>query len=324
MKESPFAQAILSSLIKTHSNGIMSKLKYRSLSKMRALLAKNEELVVHYQVDGTELLLPVAHQLPVYRCNHPLYSRNIGRIALCLAQKYPSATIIDIGANVGDTAAIIRANSTAPTLCIEGDAYFFSLLQGNIARSGMRNIEACFAFIGIEHCEITGGLFHENGTASYSSKAPRSTAQVPLSEILDLFPNFKRSKLLKIDTDGFDCQILASELKWLSEARPIAFIEYDPHLARLQGHDSSRIFPEMAMAGYELALFWENTGEYLLTVDLSNHALIEDIHLHYFQSAGRSYADIAFIHHEDRELGWNIREAERGHLSRLKLAARQF
>ena len=315
MKESPFAQAVLNSLVKTRSKGLIGKLKYRSLSKARAMLAHNEERLVRYRLDGTELLLPLSHELPLFRSSHPQYSSNIGRIALSVARKYPSATIIDIGANVGDTAAIIRASSRAPILCIEGDAYFFNLLQINIARSGMRDVEPCFAFVGAEQCEIRGGLRHESGTASYSSNASQSTAQIPLSEILVTFPNFKQSKLLKIDTDGFDCQILAAELDWISRARPVVFIEYDPFLTQVQEYDSSRIFSEVASVGYKLAVFWENTGQYLLTAELADRALIEDIHLRYSQGAGRSYVDIAFIHEDDLELGWNIRETERDHLS---------
>ncbi|HMG84953.1 MAG TPA: FkbM family methyltransferase [Terracidiphilus sp.] len=311
MKESPFAEAVLNSLVQTCPNGLIGKLKYRSLSKARAMLAHNEKRLVRYRLDGTELLLPLSHELPLFRRSHPQYSCNIGRITSSVLQKYPSATIIDIGANVGDTAAIIRANSKAPILCIEGDAYFFRLLQINVARSGMRDIEACFAFVGAEQCEIRGGLRHASGTASYSSSAAQSTNQIPLSDILEKFPNFRQSKLLKIDTDGFDCQIVAAELKWISEARPVTFIEYDPYLTRAQGYSSSNIFSEMASVGYELAVFWENTGEYMLTAKLADHTLIEDIHLRYSRSLGRSYVDIAFIHEEDRELAWKIREAEK-------------
>ena len=311
MKRSALAEAVLNSLVKTRSRGLISKLKYGTLARVRVILAKDEHRLVRYCVDGTDLLLPLSHQLPIYRSNHPLYSLNIGRIASCVVQKYPSTSIIDIGANVGDTAATIRANCKAPILCVEGDPYFFKLLQANVASSGMNDIEACFAFVGTERIERQGGLRHENGTASYSPNTPQSTHQIPLSEILTKLPNFRRSKLLKIDTDGYDCQILAAELNWISEARPIAFIEYDPYLTRIQGYDSRRIFSEMASVGYELALFWENTGEYLLSAELDDRALIEDIHLRYSQGAMRKYVDIAFIHQEDRDIGSQIRQAER-------------
>ena len=316
MKESPLAQAILSSLVKTRSRGLIGKLKYSSLSKTRALLARNEERLVRYRLDGTELLLPLSHQLPLYRSNYPLYSSNIGRIASCVAAKYSEFKIIDIGANVGDTAAIIRANCDAPILCIEGDAYFFKLLQNNIERAGMRDIETCFAFVGNEQREISGGLRHTAGTAVYSSDAMQSTSQIPLSAILEEFPVFQKSKLLKIDTDGFDCQILARELEWLSKTRPVAFIEYDPHMTKMQGYDSARVISDMASVGYKLAVFWENTGEYLLTAALDNSALMEDVHLYYSGRSGGRYVDIAFIHEEDLELGWEIRKAERGRFNR--------
>jgi len=311
MKTSLVAEMILSSLLNTRSKGLFSKIRYKSLSKARTILAQNEERLIRYELDGTDLLLPLSHQLPIFRNHYPGYSTNIGRIASCVTQKYPSATIIDVGANVGDTAAIIRAKSEAAILCIEGDAYFFKVLQSNVMNSGMRDVQAYFAFVGTESGELEGGLHHEHGTATYSTSVGHSTSQIPLSQILDNFVAFKHSKLLKIDTDGFDCQILAAELQWLSVARPVAFIEYDPYLTSAQGYDASQIFSKMTSVGYRVVVFWENTGDYLLIAELSDVALLDDIHRYCSRSSGRRYLDIAFVHEEDADLAWRIRESER-------------
>jgi hypothetical protein len=37
--------------------------------------------------------------------------------------KYPNLTMIDVGANVGDSIAIVRVD--VPILCVEGEDHFF-------------------------------------------------------------------------------------------------------------------------------------------------------------------------------------------------------
>jgi hypothetical protein len=50
----------------------------------------------------------------------PHYRENLGRLAAAVERKYPGRGFIDAGANAGDNAAIVRAHSSLPILCIEG------------------------------------------------------------------------------------------------------------------------------------------------------------------------------------------------------------
>jgi hypothetical protein len=45
-------------------------------------------------------------------------------------------------------------------------------------------------------------------------------------------PILVNSKMLKIDTDGFDTLILKSAVDFLKRAKPIIFFEYDPFLEK--------------------------------------------------------------------------------------------
>jgi FkbM family methyltransferase len=276
------------------------------LAKARAALAKKRARLVRYRLDGTELLVPLAHDMPVYRRSYPDYSSNIGRVASYIAAKYRELSIIDIGANVGDTAAIIRARCQAPLLSIEGDEFYFQLLQHNIDRSHLSGVQSCHAFVGTSRTEMRGELKRQAGSASFVASAAQSVTAVCLTEILNRYP-------LKIDTDGFDCQILNAELEWLAEAKPVAFIEYDPYLTGKQGYDAQRVFLDLQSIGYTLGIFWDNTGDYLLTAELANASLLEDLHVYYSGRSGEKYADIAFVHQEDNDLGLEIRKAEVAH-----------
>ena len=80
----------------------------RALSALRKvrLLAGDPTVVV--MVADRELVLPLSHDLPVHQARHGNYSLNLGRVAAALDEARPGASIVDIGANVGDSVAIIR------------------------------------------------------------------------------------------------------------------------------------------------------------------------------------------------------------------------
>jgi FkbM family methyltransferase len=310
MKPSAIAEFVLKSLMNHSHGGVSNRLWYAAFSKVRSVLARKRTRFVRYDLDGTELLVPLGHDMPLYRRSHIDYSNNIGRLASYVAAKYDKLTVVDIGANVGDTAAIIRARCQAPILCIEGDEFYFELLQNNIDRSQMRDVQRCHAFVGTSDIDMRGGLQRQAGTASFVANSSQSVTPLRLSEILCHYPIFESAKLLKIDTDGFDCQILNSELEWLARAKPVTFIEYDPYFNERQGYDARRVFRDLQGIGYRLCVVWDNTGEYLLTAELANASLLEDLHVYYSGRYGSKYADIAFVHEEDFDLGLEIRQSE--------------
>ena len=53
---------------------------------------------------------------------------------LVVKKKFSFLAVVDIGANVGDTACIIKTAEEVSILCIEGDDYIFGFLQKNIAQ----------------------------------------------------------------------------------------------------------------------------------------------------------------------------------------------
>jgi hypothetical protein len=84
--------------------------------------------VTTIQLHHFTVLAPEGHWLGPIRRDYPDYSENIGRISGAVEKKYPNRGVIDIGANVVDTAAIVRSHSSLPILCIEGSAYYFEFL----------------------------------------------------------------------------------------------------------------------------------------------------------------------------------------------------
>src|SRR6266852_517263 len=210
--------------------------------------------MVRYNLAGLELRLPLSHNLPLYRRSFPLYSSNVGRIAAAVAAKYRDIHVIDIGANIGDTVAIVRAQVNCPILCVEGDA--------------------------------------------------------SVCEILRDHPSFAQCKLLKIDTDGLDGAIIRSERDFLTKVCPVLFFEYDPDAYAPFERHWTDTFHTLEASGYQRLMLYENTGDYITTIDITARDVMEDFHHFYLGRASARYCDICAFHRSDSDLAESFRKSE--------------
>jgi FkbM family methyltransferase len=219
--------------------------------------------------------------------------------------------LIDIGANVGDTMAFVRGLSQCPILCVEAHEYYYSILLENIKRAKFQSVEAACVFVGTFNGELKGQLVSTAGTARFISSDATSLNVVGLSSLLLEYPLFETSKMLKIDTDGYDCCILQSELNWLSERKPVIFFEYDPYFFNDKSCDGARIFEDLVGGGYAYAIIYDNIGDYLTAVDLQkDKQILKDLQNYYIGRGGRQYIDVAVFHNEDRDIAEIIRTKE--------------
>jgi FkbM family methyltransferase len=311
MEPSRIAEFIMSRLLPDSKDRHRGKVQRLAFSLIRRMLAQREGRFIRYRLGGHEILLPLAHDLPLIRSAFPQYSTNIARLCSYVSEKYPDLRLIDIGANIGDTVAIIRELSQCPILCVEGDQYYFNILLENIRRAEFLSVKTVRAFVATYTGEIKGKFISAAGTAHFVEGKNNSVEATKLNHLLNDFPDFQFSKILKIDTDGFDCSILRSELDWLGERRPIIFFEYDPFFFRNQSYDGSRIFRDLSEIGYTFAIFYDNFGDYLTSVDLQQDTqILADLQNYYIGRNGHLYADVAVFHGEDRELAAQIRTRE--------------
>jgi FkbM family methyltransferase len=66
--------------------------------------------------------------------------------------------MIDIGANVGDSVAIVREQSDYPILCIEGNETYFQILEENLRRGAYASVMAVNVFVATYTGELIGRL----------------------------------------------------------------------------------------------------------------------------------------------------------------------
>lgn len=220
---------------------------------------------IEYRYEQFSILLPHDHQLPHYQKAHPKYDRFLPHLSKYLI---PGETIIDVGANVGDSlAGMLEKNSNLNYVCIEPDDKFFSYLEINIGRMKVikksASIQLINSLVG-EHIKMAslegnGGSKHViiNPTGNYESQ----TLDSLLTEI-----NSSKICLIKSDVDGYDWDVLNSGKQLIKDHQPILFFECQLDSAN-QKENYEKTIAWLKEHHYNDWVVFDNFGEYLIRTE---------------------------------------------------------
>ncbi|MEH2286202.1 MAG: FkbM family methyltransferase [Nostoc sp.] len=179
----------------------------------------SENFIIYY-IKEISISLPYDHALPHYQKRFRLYDKFIGVIAKYLPNNQDF--VVDIGANVGDTTALLLQYCLNPIICIEADDEFFGIMERNLSEYNQRIILVNSFVSGNNFKNVE--LVKNSGTA----RAVESKTKIVKSDSLESIiknSNFGKCILIKTDTDGFDFEILLSSLSIIKEDRPILYWE---------------------------------------------------------------------------------------------------
>ena len=304
------ATLLLKLLIATKDRNFFDRLRWSALLRLRQILVRAGDPTVEYDFRGTRLRMPLSHDLPVILREYPLYSDNLGRIAGQLFTKYQNLSIIDVGANIGDSAVTIRRYAQVPILCIEGEPKFAELIGENVAHMNPPPVIE-ESFVGTSG-ESLQAVVH-NGTARLEPAEADNGLSIrmkSLENILEERPSFQASRLLKIDTDGMDIAILNSAIAWISRQKPVLFFEYDPDLQRAHNVGGLELLGRLRRVGYHRVLVYEADGDYMFSAELGHQLLFSELHEYFSGRASRKYCDLCIFHHDDEDIAEIIRRNE--------------
>ncbi|MGH1337368.1 MAG: FkbM family methyltransferase [Aureispira sp.] len=200
------------------------------------------------------------HLLPEYQRDNKLYDRFLPVLAQFITA---GQTIIDVGANIGDTAIMLRSTSQAQLLCVEPSDLYFPLLEKNIAQLPVgrkENIRCVKALV--SRNEVKGTLKHINGTATIVEGS--DTPNYVVTSLDTLAQDTHNLALIKVDTDGYDYDVLLSGKETLKTQQPILYWE-------------NQIDNEDQQKGYEqlYQLLEENNYKYLYIFDNYGNLMVE-------------------------------------------------
>ncbi|MDE1949409.1 MAG: FkbM family methyltransferase [Burkholderiales bacterium] len=214
-----------------------------------------------YPCGPCSIVLPADHKLPEYQRRHPRYDRFLPHLARFVPD---DSTVIDVGANCGDTvAAMAGANPRPHYLCIEPDPAFFGYLERNLkrleaARPGLRvKVERALVGRQVQHASLEG----HSGTR-HAREASAGHASTTLDRIVEgsgLPPPW----LLKSDVDGFDYDVIDSAEGIIARHQPALFFECQP-LSADQMAGFAATVARLASAGYTRWAAFDNYGELML------------------------------------------------------------
>lgn len=204
------------------------KIKTFFRKENKEIVTNEVDTKIEYPIGKYKIILDHNHNIDNYQAEYPLYDRFLPHFCSLL-----DGLIIDIGANIGDTSiAIFSQNDNCFIAGVEPDGDFFAEYVENIKLNNLEN-----RFLGIQKFVSTkNGSFviEKDETASTGSISLSSSESDAANTInfdgLSTVISGKTSKafdLLKIDTDGFDWDIInsfcATESNYLKNPRFVFF-----------------------------------------------------------------------------------------------------
>ncbi len=266
-------------------------------------------------IGAYRIRLPVNSRLPMYKRAFKLQDTPLGDVARVVRAKYPDLHAIDIGANVGDTAALIRKAGEIPVLCIEGDSELLSILAENAAVMGA-GIVVEKSFVGAEGQAVDPALIVDRGRNASLKAAIQDEGSIKLRSlrsILEDHPEFSQAKLLKTDTEGFDFDILRQSLDFIHGSKPVIFFEYDPGLRPAESRAGLDTIGALIEAGYSDFIYYDNYGNFLIHAKAQQLDILTDLH-NYLASnrafgAAVYYFDVCAFHEQDADLALELRRS---------------
>ena len=193
--------------------------QYNFFRKIRILFKIDQKTLIN----GQELVLPPGHLLTLYNYIYPKYDKFISELVVNINE---NESVIDIGANVGDTLVrLIGSNSKPNYYSIEADEFFFKYLEKKkekIKLNKQTKIKLIKELVGIN---LTGHLSNtSHGTKSLIESSDGLKTK-KLDEII-LEHNIKNITLIKVDVDGYDHNVLLSGINQIKKYKPVLFFEY--------------------------------------------------------------------------------------------------
>lgn len=162
-----------------------------------------------YLFGKTILDIPDGHKIREIHKQDGLYDRAFGFILEAISRRAPDSVFLDVGANIGDTAALMAGYVGNPIVSVEGGEDFLPFLRSNVAMLGPQ-VSLIEQFVRSE--SLTGSRLRYNsglGTGALQLSADDDGLDdqrfISVRDLLDeASARGPRIGLIKSDTDGVD------------------------------------------------------------------------------------------------------------------------
>lgn len=251
-------------------------------------------------------------QISTYKYE-PAVNTQLARLAVCIFNKYKDLTVLDIGANVGDTIAVIKSAVDIPIIGVEGDAISYGFLEKNTAQ--FQQVTIIKEFLGEKRQTLQVAL-EKGGWNTTLVPSETSGNRLTLKTLDEVLAEHRLSnltlKLLKVDTEGFDTIILRGAFALIQQHKPVLYFEYNKSNMDAIKEDGLSTLLSLEKYGYRKVLFFDNRGRYMLTAPITNQTLIKELHYYADESNSEiAYYDLCLFHEEDEDLATIFLQGEK-------------
>ena len=270
------------------------------------------------KIHEKSLFLPLSHLLPVYLDSKPLYDRIPREISKFLLAEGEEIVCIDVGANIGDTVAAFMTSPRDKFLAIEPNPHFARYFRENWR--GNDNVVLLSVICSSSVAESNVLVEEQQGTARIvEAKNGEVIKQTTLDETLRTMPEFNKANLLKIDTDGYDFQIIQGASSFITRNQPVVLFECDGFENQHYLDDFFSCMEIFRKANYESLVLYDHHGYmmgrfYLESADFQS--TLGDL-LRWQQETKKVYFDVLLMR-EDKMNLFCKRNHQSATVSRLK------
>jgi FkbM family methyltransferase len=148
----------------------------------------------------------------------------------------PQPIVCEVGTNVGASLMqIFQARPNARVTAFEPSRRYRSILLRNVAAAGRTDVTIESTFLGAAPGSVW--LYNNESSASavsatYDGHEARGRQRVSVTTLDAAYRGPRPLDFLKIDTDGYDFDVLRGAKRLLEEDKPLLLFEFAPHLCR--------------------------------------------------------------------------------------------
>lgn len=281
-----------------NSPTLRGRLSYRLSGLLRSAILRVADPCVRMDARGAPLFMPLSHDMPLHVAQTPTYDGLLERVATFLRSRRGELTVVDVGANIGDTIRFCcRGDDTSGSfLGIEGNSVYMAYLVENLA--GFEHAKAlnvlCSSFDG----EAAWSTVREAGTARIVEGGDCRASAKSLDTIVDENPEFAGFNFLKVDTDGHDFEVIQGARRHIAENMPAILFECAPFDNSDFASDFVDAVELLRGCGYRSALVYDNFGYLFGAFALDDPSTFKDSLL-YLLTSRFYYFDILVLDEPD-------------------------
>jgi FkbM family methyltransferase len=186
---------------------------------------------------------------------------------LILKQVKKGDVIVDVGANIGYYTMLL-AQKAKKVYAFEPDSVNFEILGKNIKANNLKNVVAIKAAVGSKEGKLELYKSKENfgDHKLFKTLIPAGTSIDREAIKVIKLDDFIKEKvdLIKIDTQGWEPEVIDGSKKIIEKDKPIIFMEYSPASYKLAKLDGNKMM-EFCKAEYG-KFFWIDEWLYIYKV----------------------------------------------------------